>query len=515
MSVKLAPDALAIDGLEAGHLFRLDGFVPCLCQNRLRQGMLRMLLQASGQGQQPVFVAIDCVRAGDRRMPFGDGAGLVENHQIQLAGCLQRIPLADQGTVFSGLTDTDHHRHWRRQTQCTGAGDNQYRGGRHHHVHHRRFRPDVVPDQRRKDRNDHHCGYEHRRDLVRQTPDGGFGTLGFFYQPDDLRQGRLTADPGGFVDDRAVSVQRACGHLVPLGLAHRHRFTGQHALVHPAAALADEAIDRNLLAGTDPDPVALAHLFHRDVLLLTVPDHPGGLRPQIQQPAHRLRSLAFGAQLQCLTQVDQTDDHRRCLEIHMPGHFRQQLRHTGHDDGIQPGGTGADGNQGIHIGVVMPERLPGPGVKVPAGGGHDNDRQHPEPQPGSLVRLGHHHRPEPHAPDHQTQPQGQTHRHLDQQGAVLLAILRLLALIGLVGVLDHTGAIAGALDGLDQCIRVRIPGGRRGVVCQVHVGVGNPGYRHHRLLDGIHTGGAGGTADRQTDLVSPGRRLGDTLIRLF
>ena len=146
-------------------------------------------------------------------------------------------------------------------------------------MHHRRLRPDVVPDQRRHYGNQHHRGHEHGRNLVRQPPDGRLGALGFLHQLDDLRQRGLAAYPGGFIDNGAVGVQGTGGDLIAFTLAHRHGLTGQHAFINAGGALGNHPVYRQLLARAHPDAIAFLHVFHRNVLLLAIADHPGGLCP--------------------------------------------------------------------------------------------------------------------------------------------------------------------------------------------------------------------------------------------
>ena len=155
---------------------------------------------------------------------------------------------------------------------------------------------------------------------------------------------------------------------------------------------------------------------------------------------------------------------------------------------------------------MVPERLPGTGEEMPAGGSHDQQGKSAEPKPEALIGFGHHHGAEPHAPDHQANAQGQTHRHLDQKGTIEGAVLLLPALVGLIFILNDPGAIAGALDSPDQCLWVGMAGRGGGIIGQIHVRPGYPGYRIQRLFDGAHTGSAGGPAYRQGNLIAVIRR---------
>ena len=52
-------------------------------------------------------------------------------------------------------------------------------------------------------------------------------------------------------------------------------------------AVGDDAVDRDLLAGPDPDQVADDDLLDRDVDLGAVAQHPGGLRGEPDQGGDR------------------------------------------------------------------------------------------------------------------------------------------------------------------------------------------------------------------------------------
>ena len=108
LAVKLAFDALAVQGFKAGHFPGLGTGRFCLRQNGFGERVLRVLFQPGRQGQKALLVTIAGMHPGDRGMAFGDGAGLVQNHQVELAGRLQCIALANQRTVFRCLANAHH-----------------------------------------------------------------------------------------------------------------------------------------------------------------------------------------------------------------------------------------------------------------------------------------------------------------------------------------------------------------------------------------------------------------------
>ena len=109
LSIQLALHAFAVEGFEAGDIVRRCPLVLRLRHNGFGQRVLRVLFQTGGQGQQPAGIAVGGMETGDGRVTLGNGASLVQDHQIQLAGRLQGVPLANQCAVFGGLSDAHHH----------------------------------------------------------------------------------------------------------------------------------------------------------------------------------------------------------------------------------------------------------------------------------------------------------------------------------------------------------------------------------------------------------------------
>ena len=298
-----------------------------------------------------------------------------------------------------------------------------------------------------------------------------------------------------------MGVDGAGGHFVALALADRHGLAGEHAFINAGAAFGNLPVHREFFTRTNADMITRPNLFHRQILLLAITDYAGGFCSQVQQPTHGFRGLALGAKLQCLPQIDQADNHRRRLKIHVPCHFRQCIRDAGYRHGIDPGSAGPQGDQRIHVGIVVPERFPRAGEKVTTGDGHDAQGDHAKGQPDRLVLAGHHHGAEIHAPDHQAETESQTDSHLHQQGLVLLTILLLLAVVRRVRVFDLAGSIAGAFHRPDQSLRVRMPGCCGSSVSQVHVSAGDAVHRLQGALNRIHAGGTVGAGNGQLNLA--------------
>jgi hypothetical protein len=65
----------------------------------------------------------------------------------------------------------------------------------------------------------------------------------------------------------------------------------------------------------------------------------------------------------------------------MTGKTGYLLRKQHHRHGIQPGTAGAQRDQGIHIGIVTTQRLPGPGIEVVTGVDQYGERGDPDTRP--------------------------------------------------------------------------------------------------------------------------------------
>ena len=81
------------------------------------------------------------------------------------------------------------------------------------------------------------------------------GPLGLGDHLHDPGQHRVAPDLVGAHDQRAGLVDGAADDGVAGGLGDRHRLAGHQGLVERGAALLDDAVDRDLLAGADPQPV--------------------------------------------------------------------------------------------------------------------------------------------------------------------------------------------------------------------------------------------------------------------
>ena len=111
-----------------------------------------------------------------------------------------------------------------------------------------------------------------------------------FDQVDDSRQRGVGAPARHRDRQRAVAVDGAGEHFVALALLDRQRFAGDRRLVHVGTAAADDAVERELLAGLDDHQRAGLDQLDADAAIAgCVADQHIGRR-EIDQLADRLRA---------------------------------------------------------------------------------------------------------------------------------------------------------------------------------------------------------------------------------
>ena len=112
--------------------------------------MLTVGLGGGGQGEDLFGIqAAGRLHAGDGGLALGQGAGLVEEHRVDLAHGLQGEAVLDQDAAAGGALGGDGHDQRDRQTQRMGAGDDEDSDGANDRVvGEPEERPDDGGDQR-------------------------------------------------------------------------------------------------------------------------------------------------------------------------------------------------------------------------------------------------------------------------------------------------------------------------------------------------------------------------------
>ena len=327
------------------------------------QGVLGGALQAGGQGEKPRLVV--SIRRKNVRHPglaLGDGARLVQSHDLDFARLFQRDGGLEQDAVFSAHAAAHHDGHRRGQAQGAGTADDQY--GDAPGQGEARALPQQQPhgggnDGDRDDRRD-----EYPRYLVGHLGDGGLGGGGVADHADDLGEGGVLSHAGGLTFEKTGLVQGGGRDGVPRRLVHRDALAGEGGLVHRAGSLQHHAVYRDGLSGADHKDVLLADLFHGDHGLRPVPDHGGGLRGQLHQALESVGGFSLAAGLQHFAHGDEGEDHG--------GRLKVELVHIGHDGvhiaphlgaghgkegvgAVHEGRRGTQSHQRVHIGGAAPQ----------------------------------------------------------------------------------------------------------------------------------------------------------------
>ena len=248
-------------------------FRPRLCRCGQRQHRIRV---KAGGGQQ----------IGQRRGTKGQGSGLVKRHQRRPGQSLQGAALAKQQPQFRAAPAADQNRHRGCQPQGTGAGHDQHRNPGHQRM--AKVWPEGQPQGHGSQRHPRHHRHKHPRHPVDQRLHRQFAGLRLFDQRHNPRQQGIGPDPGDVIGQGPGPIDGAAHHCIPRPFGHRHRFAGQHRLIHPAVALNHHAIGGQPFAGAHINPVADAQFRQRQVIAAGRARYPrrGGL--QRHQPGNRL-----------------------------------------------------------------------------------------------------------------------------------------------------------------------------------------------------------------------------------
>ena len=326
-----------------------------LCQRMLASGF-----QRRREGQQFIFGnAPGRQDIGDAGFAGGDGAGLIQRHNIGSAGFFQRNGGFEQYAVLRTHAAAHHDGYGRCKAQRAGTADDQYGNGAREgiagglaHDH-----PDDEGDQCNGDDG----GHEYAGNPVRNLGDGGLGGGSIGNHPDNLGQGGILAHAGGLAADEAGLVDGGGGDGIARSLIHGDGFAGERGFVHRRLTLQHHAVHGNALTRANHKDIALLHLRNGHRLLRAVLQDGGHLRRKIHQGFQRIGGAALGAGFQHLAHGDQRQDHACGFKIQAVEPVHGPGRIGGHGEELV--GTVAKGrcrahcHQRIHIGRAMQQAL--------------------------------------------------------------------------------------------------------------------------------------------------------------
>ena len=252
-----------------------------------------------------------------------------------------------------------------------------------------RLGAERVPQGARPDGHKYDGWHEHAGNPVCKTLHGGFGALRCADHADDLRQHRVLTDFRGAVSQRSATVDGGAGDVAAHGFGDRHGFARDHRFVHVGISGNNDAVDRQLLAGTNDDDVSDTHVVDGDVGFLAVTHHAGCGRPEPGQRAHGLSGAFAGAGFEQLADEHKCDDHADRLEIWFPRVDGQNLRSEGDHAGIGERRDRAQADQRVHFRRAMDNRREATAENRQRG--IADDRQHQQELHPSRHRIQHEH----------------------------------------------------------------------------------------------------------------------------
>ena len=342
---------------------------------------------ALGFQRKGVFQQFPLVYPGGRqeirypRLAGGNGAGLVQRHDLDTPRFFQRGGCFEQNAVLGAQAAADHDRHGRSQTQRAGAADDQHGNAACQRI------PHCLAHQQPDDRGNHGDGNDRRdenaRYLVGNFGNRRFGCRRVRHHLNDLGKGGVLADPGSPAFQEAGLIDRCGGNAVAGAFIRRDALAGQRRLIDSTGSLQHRAVHRNAFPRPDDKYIVLLHLLHRHGHFCAVPNQAGRFGGQFHQPLERVRGFALGAGFQRLAHGDQRQDHGGGLKIevhhivhdrvHIAPHLR--ARHGKKSVGaVHKGRRRAQRHQRIHVGRTAPQALK-PADKELLVDDHDNDRQ--------------------------------------------------------------------------------------------------------------------------------------------
>ncbi len=351
--------------------------------------MLARFLRARGQPKHFVLIKAFFVEVlgrdhGDHlRLAFRERAGLVDDERVDLFHALEGFGVLDQDSGLGTTPYPNHDRHRRREAERTWACDDQDGHRRHQPECEPRLRPVDAPGRERYERNRDHRRHEPARHLVGEPLDRRPRALGGRDHLHDAGEHGVAADLFRPHDEAACRIERAGDDFRSHVLRHRHGFARDHRLVDRRAAFDQLAVDRNLLARSNPEPIAdgdhvQGYLFVAPIRFQT----PRRLRCEIEQGTDGARRLLTRPQLQHLTEQHEHGDDRRCLEIDRDcavgaaKRRREQAGRQNPDHAVEPRHAGTHGDQREHVQIAREKRLPAAHEERPAAPEHDRRGEH-------------------------------------------------------------------------------------------------------------------------------------------
>ncbi|MNF58284.1 hypothetical protein D3C84_398350 [compost metagenome] len=457
--------------------------------------MLGAVFQGSGQGQAGVAVELgQRVNGAEGQAAFGEGAGLVEDHRVDLVQAFQHMAAGQQQAELVQAAGGGGQ----------GGGGGQRQGARASGDQQREHDPegavgiDLPPD----DADDGGGGEDDQQeplgDLVGQLGQARLVGLGAFQQADDGGQPGIVAQGLDFDGQWPFDVQRAGGDGIAFATRVRQVFAGEQGFVDAGLAFDDAAIGRQQGPRRHQDTVADPQLAEQDALAMAcgVQAQAGGWQ-QVDQLCRGGGGALAGAAFQVAAGQEEEGEHAHSVEVELadPGD-------CGPDTGDISAANG-QGDRDVHGQVPGAQVAQGAAEELAAAVEDDRggEEQADPAQDGVELRrqVDVELRPSGHGGHHHLHPQQAGDAQLAHGAAVFggQALGGFVGLVGVAGVAD----LAQFLEQLAERKRAVGPAHLQAVVGQVEAGVGHPRQGAQVLLDQPAAGGAADAFDQQAGLA--------------
>ena len=502
-------DAAANSDVEAGHLGQgaADGHRR---EYRVGEGVFAGLLDGGSEDDERVAIHGGAARELDRcgaRPALGDGARLVEQHEVDLLAPLDGLTAAHQDAELRAATGTNHDGGGNGESHGAGAGNDEDGNGRDKRIEEARLGTGEVPGGGGGEGDEYHHRHEDPGDAIGEALDGCPGFLGLAHEADDARQHRVGTDAGSAHAERTGAIDGAAHHLVSGAALDGERLTGEHRFVDAALSVHDGAVGSDGFAGAHAELVTRHEAGDGELFVATSANDADGLGTQREQAIECRRGTALCALLEPLSGDDErndaddrfvVDDRRDAVPLE-PGGC------DGGGDAEEQGGTGAERNEGVHVGSAVLRGGPGAHVEVATVNEHHGERQAEQcpaqDRCGGAIEV--------HGDEHRDGEDREGNPGLDATRVVVGRRMMMLVRRD-----RHARAVAGLLDGSDQLTcagdrRVKLDG--RGVGHEVDVGTADAGGVLEDALDAAAAGSASHAGHVQAQPAGAGctwRRVG-------
>ena len=214
----------AVSGVELVYLWYRK--ILCSNDNGAADGMFRSLLHRRGEGGDLVCGDPCCgVHGVDAHLAGRHGAGLVQHDGVDASGLLEHLGARQQDSELRTTSGADHQRGRCRESERTGARDDQDRDRRGER---RQYRTVDPPEDQCAKGNEHDGGNKDAGDPIGESLDLGLTRLRGLDHPGHLCQRGVGTDVGRTNHESTARIDRRADDVVVDGHLDGHGFACEH-----------------------------------------------------------------------------------------------------------------------------------------------------------------------------------------------------------------------------------------------------------------------------------------------